>query len=91
GNAVTKFKVGDLAGVGVFVDSCRKCKSCTSGLEQYCDEVMTPTYNGYYRDGITPTFGGYSSTYIIDEGYTLHLPFTKNLEGVAPLLCAGIT
>lgn len=91
GNNVSKFKVGDLAGVGVFVDSCRKCSSCKSGMEQYCDEEMTPTYNGFYRDGITPTFGGYATHYVIDENYVLHIPFTKNLEAVAPLLCAGIT
>jgi uncharacterized zinc-type alcohol dehydrogenase-like protein len=91
GGDVTKFKIGDLAGVGVFVDSCRKCNCCKNDLEQYCDEDMTPTYNGYYRDGVTPTFGGYSAKYIIDEKYTLHIPFTSNLEGVAPLLCAGIT
>ena len=91
GVEVTKFKVGDLAGVGVFVDSCRECPSCNKGQEQYCDEGMTPTYNGFYRDGVTQTFGGYSSTYVIDEAYTLHIPFTKELERVAPLLCAGIT
>ena len=91
GADVTKFKVGDLAGVGVFVDSCRKCNCCKDGMEQYCDEEMTPTYNGYYRDGVTPTFGGYSANYVIDEKYALHIPFTNNLEGVAPLLCAGIT
>jgi len=91
GSAVTKFKVGDLAGVGVFIDSCRTCDCCKNGMEQYCDEDMTPTYNGFYRDGVTPTFGGYSSHYVIDEKYTLHIPFTSQLEAVAPLLCAGIT
>jgi uncharacterized zinc-type alcohol dehydrogenase-like protein len=91
GANVTKFKVGDLAGVGVFIDSCRTCDSCKKGMEQYCDEDMTPTYNGYYRDGVTPTFGGYSATYVIDEKYALHIPFTSQLEAVAPLLCAGIT
>jgi uncharacterized zinc-type alcohol dehydrogenase-like protein len=91
GSAVTKFKVGDLAGVGVFIDSCRTCDCCKKGMEQYCDEEMTPTYNGFYSDGITPTFGGYSSTYVIHENYTLHIPFTTQLEAVAPLLCAGIT
>ena len=85
GHDVTKFKVGDLAGVGVFVDSCRTCDCCKSGIEQYCDEDMTPTYNGYYRDGVTPTFGGYS------ENYAYTIPFTTQLEAVAPLLCAGIT
>ncbi len=91
GANVSKFKVGDLAGVAVFVDSCRSCDSCKSGMEQYCDEGMTPTYNGFYRDGTTPTFGGYSAKYVIDEKYALKIPFTSNLGGVAPLLCAGIT
>lgn len=91
GDDVTKFKIGDYIGVGVFVDSCRVCASCKSGMEQYCDESMTPTYNGYYRDGKTPTFGGYSENYVIDEKYALHIPFTLQLEAVAPLLCAGIT
>jgi alcohol dehydrogenase (NADP+) len=91
GKKVTKFKVGDLAGVGVFVDSCRKCTCCKTGLEQYCDEGMTPTYNGFHRDKITPTFGGYSANYVIDEKYALNIPFTSQLEAVAPLLCAGIT
>jgi uncharacterized zinc-type alcohol dehydrogenase-like protein len=36
GSAVTKFKVGDHAGIGVFVDSCRKCVKCKEGREQYC-------------------------------------------------------
>lgn len=91
GGNVRKFKVGELAGVGVFVDSCRTCDSCKNDLEQYCDDGFTPTYNGFYRDGKTPTFGGYSAKYVIDQQYALHIPFTDNLEGVAPLLCAGIT
>ena len=91
GSGVTQFKVGEMAGVGVFIDSCRECPSCKKGQEQYCDEGFTPTYNGYYRDGVTPTFGGYSTQYVVDEAFTLHIPFTKELERVAPLLCAGIT
>ncbi|MFY8024335.1 MAG: alcohol dehydrogenase catalytic domain-containing protein, partial [Sediminibacterium sp.] len=58
GDEVTRFKVGDIAGVGVFVDSCRSCAPCQKGLEQYCEEGMVPTYNGYYRDKKTPTYGG---------------------------------
>ena len=69
GDQVTKFKVGDLAGVGCFVDSCRKCPQCKSGQEQYCEEGMSPTYNGYERDGKTPTFGGYSTQIVVDENY----------------------
>lgn len=91
GAGVTKFKVGDIAGVGVFVDSCRKCDCCKSDLEQYCDEGMTGTYNGYERDGKTVAYGGYSSRIVVDEHYTLQIPFTSQLEAVAPLLCAGIT
>ncbi|CAM3848927.1 NAD(P)-dependent alcohol dehydrogenase [Aquirufa aurantiipilula] len=91
GSAVTQFKVGQTAGVGVFVDSCRTCPSCQGGQEQYCDNNFTPTYNGFERDGKTPTFGGYSSNIVVDEKYTLHIPFTDHLDQVAPLLCAGIT
>ncbi|MBH2004444.1 MAG: NAD(P)-dependent alcohol dehydrogenase [Sphingobacteriia bacterium] len=91
GSKVSKFKVGDLAGVGVFVDSCRHCDSCKKGQEQYCEEGMSPTYNGYYRDKVTKTFGGYSSTYVVDEDYALIIPPTNQLAAIAPLLCAGIT
>lgn len=92
GSHVTKFKIGQTAGVGVFVDSCRTCPSCEKGQEQYCDEGMTATYNDHYRDGKTQTFGGYSSNYVIDEKYALHVNFDEaDLARVAPLLCAGIT
>jgi alcohol dehydrogenase (NADP+) len=90
GSAVTKFKVGDLAGVGCFVDSCRVCNSCKDGLEQYCEKGMVGTYNGREKDG-TPTYGGYSSKIVVDENYTLHISDKLSLDAVAPLLCAGIT
>lgn len=88
---VSKFKVGDLIGVGVFVDSCRKCNSCKAGLEQYCIEGMTGTYNTYERDGKTVAMGGYSDSFVIDEDYAVHVPANLDLTGVAPLMCAGIT
>jgi alcohol dehydrogenase (NADP+) len=91
GSAVTKFKVGDLIGVGVFVDSCRKCDNCKAGLQQYCAESMTGTYNGYERDGKTVSMGGYSNYFVINEDYAVTIPANLPLEGVAPLLCAGIT
>ncbi len=90
GSAVTKFKVGDIAGVGCFVDSCRECHSCKEGLEQYCEKGMVGTYNGREKDG-TPTYGGYSSKIVVDESYTLHISEKLSLDAVAPLLCAGIT
>ncbi len=91
GSAISKFAVGDLIGVGVFIDSCRNCASCNQGLEQYCENGMTPTYNGLERDGITPTMGGYSDGYVIDENYAVKIPANLDLAAVAPLLCAGIT
>jgi alcohol dehydrogenase (NADP+) len=91
GDEVTKFRVDDLAGVGCFVDSCRKCPQCKAGQEQYCEEGMNPTYNGYERDGKTPTYGGYSTQIVVDEDYTLKVSPKLPLEGVGPLLCAGIT
>jgi uncharacterized zinc-type alcohol dehydrogenase-like protein len=59
GDHVKSFKVGDLAGVGCFVDSCRECKNCKDGIEQYCDTGMIGTYNGIEKDG-SPSYGGYS-------------------------------
>lgn len=90
-SGVTKFKVGDLIGVGVFVDSCRNCDSCKAGLEQYCVEGMTGTYNTYERDGKTVAMGGYSDSFVINEDYAVHVPESLDLTGVAPLMCAGIT
>ena len=91
GSSVTKFKVGDKIGVGVFVDSCRNCENCKQGLQQYCLEGMTGTYNQLERDGKTVAMGGYSNYFVINEDYAVHLPENLPLEGVAPLLCAGIT
>ncbi|MFN8323273.1 MAG: NAD(P)-dependent alcohol dehydrogenase [Chitinophagales bacterium] len=91
GNQVTKFKTGDLAGVGCFVDSCRECENCKQSLEQYCDAGMTGTYNGRERKTGAPTYGGYSTQIVVDENYTLCVSDKLPLAGVAPLLCAGIT
>ena len=91
GSAVTKFKVGDRIGVGVFIDSCRECSSCKAGLEQYCTQGMTGTYNGYERDGKTVAQGGYSDSFVVDQDYAVKIPGNLDMAGVAPLLCAGIT
>lgn len=91
GAEVKNFKIGDLAGIGCFVDSCRECASCREGLEHYCEEGCTQTYNDRERDKKTPTYGGYSSQIVTDERYTLHVSPKLPLQGVAPLLCAGIT
>jgi uncharacterized zinc-type alcohol dehydrogenase-like protein len=91
GRNVKKFKAGDLAGVGVMVDSCRTCKNCNQQMEQYCVEDMTGTYNGMERDGVTIAQGGYSSNIVADERYVYHISSKLDLKAVAPLLCAGIT
>ncbi|HVK63390.1 MAG TPA: NAD(P)-dependent alcohol dehydrogenase [Polyangium sp.] len=91
GKGVTKFRAGDLVGVGCFVDSCRECGSCKEGVEQFCTGGMVLTYNGVERDGKTPTLGGYSSTIVTDENYVLRVPEGLDAAAAAPLLCAGIT
>jgi uncharacterized zinc-type alcohol dehydrogenase-like protein len=94
GGKVSRFKAGDLVGVGCLVDSCRKCASCNDGLEQYCDNGWTGTYNGVDKIGGTPhkfTFGGYSDKITVDERFVLRMPENLDPAAAAPLLCAGIT
>jgi uncharacterized zinc-type alcohol dehydrogenase-like protein len=92
GGDVTKFKVGDTVGVGCMVDSCHHCASCDEGLEQYCENGFTPTYNGQTADAPGHTLGGYSQSITVKDDFVLkisHAP--EQLAAVAPLLCAGIT
>lgn len=91
GSEVSKFKTGDAAGIGCFVDSCGECGACKSGIEQYCVKGSAQTYNSTEMDRTTPTFGGYSNKYVVDEDYALKVNATGDLSGIAPLLCAGIT
>ncbi len=91
GTEASKFKEGDLAGVGCFVDSCRECRSCRDGEEQYCERHLVSTYNGTEKDEKTPTYGGYSTRIVVDEDYALRVAQNLPLANVAPLLCAGIT
>ena len=91
GPAVTKFKPGDLAGVGCLVDSDRTCPNCQAGLEQFCPN-MTLTYNSPDKHKTAPvTYGGYSDSIVVDEHFVLRVPANLDLAGTAPLLCAGIT
>ncbi len=91
GSGVTKFKVGDLVGVGCLVDSCRRCDNCQGGLEQYCLGGHSQTYNGLEQDKKTPTYGGYSDKIVVHEDFVLRVSDKLPLANVAPLLCAGIT
>jgi uncharacterized zinc-type alcohol dehydrogenase-like protein len=91
GSAVTKLKVGDFAGVGCLVDSCRTCSSCEKDLEQYCLNGWVGTYNSADKHLGGMTYGGYSEKVVVDEKYVLTVPANLDLAAVAPLLCAGIT
>jgi uncharacterized zinc-type alcohol dehydrogenase-like protein len=91
GPKVTRYKMGDRVAVGCFVDSCRKCGPCLKGLEQYCAEGPTLTYNAVERDGQNRTQGGYSNKIVVDENYVLQIPENIPMNRAAPLLCAGIT
>jgi alcohol dehydrogenase (NADP+) len=91
GERVTRFKVGDLAGVGCMVDSCGVCASCRDGNEQFCEKTAAWTYNGTEMDRKTSTFGGYSTRIVVTERFVVRVPAGLDLAGAAPLLCAGIT
>jgi len=91
GSKVTRFKAGDTVGVGCMVDSCQHCKPCLRGLEQYCEEGSTYTYNGIDRRDRMPTYGGYSDKIVVTDKFVLKIPEGIELSGAAPLLCAGIT
>jgi uncharacterized zinc-type alcohol dehydrogenase-like protein len=91
GSAVTKYKPGDLAGVGCMVDSDGTCPHCKTDLEQFCPN-LTLTYNSPDKHKTAPvTYGGYSDSVVVDERFVLRVPDNLDLAGVAPLLCAGIT
>ncbi len=91
GAQVTRFQVGDIAGVGCMVDSCRACEPCAAGLEQFCEKGCAFTYNGTEMDRKTPTYGGYSTRVVVADRFALKVPPGLDPAGAAPLLCAGIT
>ena len=91
GSSVARFKAGDAVGVGCMVDSCGRCASCARGLEQYCENQATYTYNGIDPQDGTTTYGGYSERIVVSQDFVLRVPDGLDLAGAAPLLCAGIT
>ncbi|MDC0662427.1 NAD(P)-dependent alcohol dehydrogenase [Marinobacter sp. SS21] len=91
GSDVTRFRVGDVVGVGCMVDSCRACSACEAGLEQYCSEGMTGTYNGKDRYDGSITLGGYSERILVSERFVVSIPDRLDPATAAPILCAGIT
>jgi uncharacterized zinc-type alcohol dehydrogenase-like protein len=92
GAHVTGFAVGDMVGVGCLVDSCQHCATCEEGLEQYCENGFTGTYNAPTPDAPGHTLGGYSQKIVVSEKFVLRVSHpAEQLAAVAPLLCAGIT
>jgi uncharacterized zinc-type alcohol dehydrogenase-like protein len=91
GDEVTRFRPGDLAGIGCLVGSCRVCPACQAGEEVACLEGATPTYGGLERGTRQPTYGGYSTNYVVDEHFALRLDPAVQPAAAAPLMCAGIT
>ncbi len=90
GGDVTKFKVGDLAAVGVTVETCMECENCKAGAEPYCLKGMVGTYNAKDYDGAI-TFGGYANNIVAPGHYVYQISPKLEMAAVAPLLCAGIT
>ncbi len=91
GSGVSRYREGDMVGVGCFVDSCRTCASCKEGLENYCETGVRMTYGSFEADGTTPTYGGYATQIVVHEDFVLKIPESLDPAGAAPLLCAGIT
>ena len=92
GSEVSRFKEGDLVGVGCLVGSCKHCSSCDDGLEQYCENGWVGTYNFPTPDAPGHTLGGYSQAMTVDQDFVLRVSHAEDqLAAVAPLLCAGIT
>lgn len=91
GNKVARFKAGDVAGVGVLVDSCRTCTNCRKGLEPYCKVGNTGTFNSPDQISGGMTYGGYSKSIVVHEDFVFRLSDKFPLAEIAPLLCAGIT
>ena len=91
GPEATNFKIGDMVGVGVLVDSCRECSACRAGLEVYCEQYPTSTYGANDRHDGSPTYGGYSNHIIVSDHFVLHIPDALDPKSAGPLLCAGIT
>lgn len=94
GDKVSKYKIGDMVGVGCLVASCKHCSACDDGLEQYCENGFTATYNSEDKIGGTShktTLGGYSNIIVVNEQFVVRIPDNLEPAAAAPLLCAGIT
>jgi len=102
GSDVSRFAVGDHVGVGWYCESCRDCKACKHGEEQYCQNGNISTFSSSERYSHMPgfdakdgkhalTYGGYSQDTVVNEEYCIKIPKSLNLAKAAPMLCGGAT
>ncbi len=91
GARASRYREGDLVGVGCFVDSCRACAQCRAGHEMFCEKGATFTFDSLEQDQKARTYGGYSASMVVDERYVLRVPKGLDPSRAAPLMCAGIT
>ncbi|KAL6514205.1 cinnamoyl-Coa reductase [Orobanche hederae] len=89
GSGVTKFRIGDMVGVGCIVGCCGNCRPCKSDIEQYCNKKIW-SYNDVYSDG-KPTQGGFAGAMVVHQKFIVKIPDGMAPEQAAPLLCAGVT
>jgi uncharacterized zinc-type alcohol dehydrogenase-like protein len=91
GNTASRFREGDIVGVGCIADSCRVCPECRAGREMFCEKGVTFSFDSLEQDGKAWTYGGYSTNMVVDEGYVLRIPKVLDFAHAAPLMCGGIT
>src|SRR6266704_2661002 len=91
GAGATRFREGELVGVGCLVDSCRVCPECLAGHEMFCEKGVTFTFDSFDQNTKAWTYGGYSTDIVVDERYVLRVPKGLDPARAAPLMCAGIT
>lgn len=82
GDSVTKFKIGDRAGITPLLEACGKCQYCKEGKEYLC-ESSTITGESFK--------GGYTEYITVTEDFATKVPENMKPEYAAPLFCAGIT
>lgn len=82
GSNVTKFKIGDRAGITPLLEACKVCQYCKEGKEQLCESSVITGES---------LKGGYAEYITVSEDFATKIPESMKPEYAAPLFCAGIT
>ncbi len=80
GPGVTKFSMGQRAGVTWLNYACGECKFCKMGKENLCPEAR---FTGWDADG------GFAGFTVVDARFAHHLPEHRSFEEMAPWMCPG--